>query len=103
MADPTNGQADPWTPVHHEDAEPEQAPAPKPAARPNRASSRPSGTAVPVGMSLYLPPEVMDQLADIAESQRDMADQFARLADTMEAFMKMMGAARPAETQEQQP
>lgn len=84
-----------WAPIHHEDAEPEPTPAaqPKPAAR-RAQPARQQGTPVPVGMSLLLPPEVMDAIEDLAESQRDLAEQFARFTSTVEGWMKAMTNAK---------
>ena len=55
---------------------------------------------MPVGMSLFLPPDVMAAIADLAESQRELSEQFGRLAKTMEGWMKGTGRAGPTETTE---
>jgi hypothetical protein len=81
---------DPWTPVHHEDAPPE--PSLNPTPQRTRAPRQPpqAGMQIPVGLTMTLPPEVMEAINDLAESNRDLAERVEALTERVEALTGMM-------------
>lgn len=95
----------PWDPVHHEeldDDEPgstEASGARKTAALSKSESQHDHGTAmaIPIGMSLQVPPEVVKAITSVAEAQDAQGERLDGIQSALEAMTEelrgMMGAA----------
>lgn len=91
---------DPWAVVHHEDA-PEEAPppkatpkpAPEPPAEPAKSESPPMMMPVAMQMGVSIPPDMIEAVKAIAETQQAMARQFAGFAEAVSAWMEQAQSA----------
>jgi hypothetical protein len=74
--------ADPWTPVHHEDAEePAAQPAPKPRADPKPKAD----TAIPLTLVIAVPPELIAALSTLAGTMERIATEVAAQGKAIQA------------------
>jgi hypothetical protein len=71
-----------WSPVHHEDDEPEPTPAAATAPRPETEPKRDEParhTAVPMAMSLLIPPDFIAAISALVGTQAELVKQIDRL------------------------
>jgi hypothetical protein len=81
-----------WTPIHHEEIEPDPTPAAAPKPKPKSDEPKTlQGTPIPMAMSLLIPPDFIAAISALVGTQADLNKQISDLATKIDGLVEAMG------------